>query len=325
MLSPFGLNVLSQSHFQLPLNHTTTNNHDHQQMEIISIHSSMSHIPLNSSDVLFHCQSPNHSPTTNNLNLDQEVSVQLNSSSTILVSFFNQSIPIDINNNNNISFFNDHQSLIPCFKSSDILTHSTTNNHIFLEEEEEFVQLNNSSSSSTHSLTCLDNVNHQSISIINQPNNNYFSLIHSSSLISPNHFISSSSTLYLLSKTINPTRSKTSPFSTYSSNISRIENNNNAVTSSINLKHFTDASSFIFIDTKVANNYFDTLNCFGTNHSNHTTIQQQQPSSSPINHHTILTTIHVHNSTHNNQYSQITPSSNNNNNNTMNQPHLFTH
>ncbi|EGG17578.1 transmembrane protein [Cavenderia fasciculata] len=364
-------NVLSQSHFQSPLNHST-NNHiifygdkEEEEEEYVQLNSNnntiscfnhvehqlISHnIHFNSSHVLF---ISNHSTTKNhiileeeeedfnnsrpisiscfnvnhqsNLILEEEESVQLNSNNnTISFSYFNQSIPID---NNTISFFNDHQSSIPCFKSSDLYTRSTTNNHILVEEE--FVQLNKSSINIINSLTCLDNVKHQSIPINNQSNNNnnYFSLIQSSSLISPIPFSSdyfnssntstsssSSSTLYLLSNTINSTRSNTSPFSRYSSNISRIENNNNAVTSSDNLKHSTDSSSFIFIDTKVANNYFDSLNCFGTNHSNHTTIQQQQPSSSPINHDTILTTIHTHKSTHN-QYSQITPPSSNNNNN----------
>ncbi|EGG20346.1 hypothetical protein DFA_07470 [Cavenderia fasciculata] len=315
-------NVLSQSHFQLPLNHST-NNHiifyddkeeEEEEEEYVQWNSNSSNNTISCFNHVKHQLISINYPLPIKEEEEEEESVQLNSNSnTISFSYFNQSIPID--NNNIISFLNVHQSSIPCFKSSDILTHSTTNNHILVEEE--FVQLNNSSKI-THSLTCLDNVKHQSIPISNQSNNNnnnYFSLIHSSSLNSPIPFSSdyfnsantSTSSSSTLSNTINSTRSKTSPFSRYSSNISRIENNNNAVTSSDNLNQFTDTSSFIFIDTKVANNYFDSLNCFGTNHSNHTIIQQ---SSSPINHHTILTTTHTHN-----QYSQITPPSSNNNNN----------
>ncbi|EGG23648.1 hypothetical protein DFA_05782 [Cavenderia fasciculata] len=281
---------LSQSHFQLPLNHST-NNH-----------------------IIFYDDKEEE---------EEEEYVQLNSnSSNTTISCFNhvEHQFISINYPLPISSFPSFSHNIH-FNSSHVLfisNHSTTKNHIILEEEdfnnspisiscfnvihqsnliledeeeEEFVQLNNSSKS-THSLTCLDNVKHQSIPINNQSNNNnYFSLIHSSSLISPIPFSntstssSSSSTLYLLSNTINSTRSKTSPFSRYSSNISRIENNN--------------------ADT---NNYFDSLNCFGTNHSNNTTIQRQS-SSSPINHDTILNTIHIQKST--------PPSSNNNNNNNI--------
>ncbi|EGG25353.1 hypothetical protein DFA_03602 [Cavenderia fasciculata] len=288
MLTPFSLNVLSQSHFQLPLNHSTTNNHihleeeedyvqlnrttntipcfEHQPIPIISIHSSMSPIPLNSSDVLF------------NINLDQEVS-----SSTISVSYFNQ--PIPNNNNNNISFFNDHQSLIPCFNSSVIFTdcqsslpqlilnHSTTNHHILLEEEEEeSVQLSCFSHDINHSSVLIDNQS-------NNNNNNYFSLVYSLS-ISPNHFnTSTSSNTSYISNTIKSTRSIASPFKSRHSNISKLKNK--AVTNSFNLIQFTH-SSFNSIDTfTLASNH--SLNFFG---SIHPTIIQQ---SSPINNHTILT------------------------------------
>ncbi|EGG20273.1 hypothetical protein DFA_07396 [Cavenderia fasciculata] len=126
----------------------------------------MSPIPLNSSDVLFHCPSPNHSPTTNNINLDQEVSVQLNSSIssgtnslTCLDHVKNQSILLhshQSNNNNNIKFKN---------------TNNNNNNN------NNYANTNNTPSS----FSCFNHVesfistNNQTKNINNNNNNNYSS------------------------------------------------------------------------------------------------------------------------------------------------------
>ncbi|EGG17579.1 hypothetical protein DFA_08575 [Cavenderia fasciculata] len=136
--------------FQLPLNHSTTDNH-----------------------ILLDVQS-NSNKTTNPISFfDHQPIISININ----------------NNNNNISFFNDHQSSIPCFNSSNILTHCQSNNltiltnpstlHIHLQSINNHQTIGQSSNNNSinKNKTTKTNNNNNTRPKNNNNNNNYSSYI----------------------------------------------------------------------------------------------------------------------------------------------------